>query len=234
MLQGTPPLLCRLAMVFDHSINPDASNGTFNHVCGNHITVNHYGPTIHLSLFGSAQSSHYPLRNSRKDLPLSASFSEVQCKGDPHITTYCSSETISVIQTDLGLIVQIMDLLAHCRVSSNTYLAIELKSLQKTLTLIVLAIQEYDARPLESLANRATPEVERCCSVLHELLGKIGGTWQPNFTGIYDMWKTVWWCRWGEDELIPLIRKLCVSRASLDGLLMALNLYVLLFFVDYY
>jgi hypothetical protein len=73
-------------------------------------------------------------------------------------------------------------------------LALELESLQITLTLTRLAIQMYENKPLsESLANTITPEVLGCLSVLWELFDRIDGTWVDlSITSIGGFWRRIW------------------------------------------
>jgi len=143
-----------------------------------------------------------------------------------------SSSAVAIIGTVVGLIETITDeLLVDSKQSSSMHrdLALELESLQRTLSLTRLAVQIYQDRPLgQSLANTITPEVLACLFTLQELLDHIGSTWLDLcITSASRFWRRIWGVRWDGDESTLLRKKLSSSRQSLQGLLMALHSYVL-------
>lgn len=212
-------------MDFDHPANFDARGGTFNNVHHdqhNNTTIN---VQIYFTLFGSKQTPH--------NVPLSSSNDQSRPKlsqGKASVTSPHSSDTTSVINIAVGLIVQITDLLIDRRDRSNNRrdLSHELKSLQQTLTLTGLAIRAYEESPLgHCLAHAIAPEISRCCGVLRELLDRVHNTWLGlDLTTIGELWRPVWWGRWDGDELVSLKNKLSVVRKSFERVLMALHSYV--------
>jgi hypothetical protein len=132
-----------------------------------------------------------------------------------------------------GLIDTIKQLMAdRTTIDSDHHLKHDLDTLRQTLTLARLAIDLFRSTPLgRSLAGCINPEVDRCCTVLQELLDSIRTYRQGLFTTyIRDLWYHVWWSGWGEDEFLSLRTKLLENQKSLEGFLMALQSYVLLFF----
>ena len=132
-----------------------------------------------------------------------------------------------------GLIDTIEQLMAdRTAIDSDHHLKHDLDTLRQTLTLARLALNFFRSTPLgRSLAGCINPEVERCCTVLQELLDSIRIYRQGLFaTYIRDLWYHVWWSGWGEDEFLALRTKLLENRKSLEGFLMALQSYVLPFF----
>jgi hypothetical protein len=101
----------------------------------------------------------------------------------------------------------------------------ELKLLQQFLILNQLAIQAYGNRPLgQSLANTINPAVHQCYTILQkELQDRAGTTWL-SLIGINDVWGSIWWNGWDDDELVSLKQRLCLSRRPLGKMLLALNL----------
>ena len=219
-------------MAFSGSRYTDASGSTFNDVGRDQThnsSINNYQSIhVHLSVSGSGPTLHHLLLDISDDVSSPASNSETVSRGRVLSTTYHSSEseTVFAVETVVGLIVQIMHLLIDRKHSASDRrdLELELKSLQQTLTLTGLAIQEYSDRPLgQSMANAITPHVEQCRVVLLDLLDRVNGTRQGLFsTNIRDLWRPVWWD--GED-LASLRMKLCRIRTSFGRLLMALNSY---------
>lgn len=141
--------------------------------------------------------------------------------------TGCTSDIAS------GLIDTIEQLLAdRTAIDSDHHLKHDLDTLRQTLTLATLAIDFFRSTPLgRSLTGCMNPEIERCCTVLRELLNSIRTYRQGLFaTYIRDLWYHVWWSGWGEDEFSALRNKLLENRKSLEGFLMALQSYVLPFF----
>jgi hypothetical protein len=122
----------------------------------------------------------------------------------------------------------------NCRQLSVGYwdLALELESLQKTLTLTRLVIQVYENKPLgNSLANTITPEILRCFAVLQELLNNLNGTCVDlsitSVSGVLRQIQRWFWCEEDEEKFTLLREQLSVSRQSFQGLLIALRSYVL-------
>jgi hypothetical protein len=138
-----------------------------------------------------------------------------------HSTVYRLSEVLFIIDTVVDLIIQITNLLVDPG-DHRRDLKLELKSLQQTLILIRLAIQEYDDRPLgQSLAYTITPEVHRCSTVLSELYDSIKGTGLRLLrTSIKDLWRSVWWSRPDVDSSEMKLRDI---RILLGGILSALS-----------
>lgn len=220
-------------MAFSHSSNTDARGSTFNCI-GRDQTHNRTTIIqINFSLFGSGQGSHLPIGfiDSDPSRPISGANTSPTNR---QLVTINHFDAFSDVDTAVGLIVQITHLLIDCRDTSNNHrdLAIELKSLHQTLTITGLAIKEYKGRPLgQSLANMIAPEVEQCCTVLREMLGRVNGTWLGlNNTTISSLWRPVWWRRWGGDEMVLLRRQLTHSRKALEGFLIAIHSYVFLIF----
>jgi hypothetical protein len=210
----------------------DARQSIFYEVGGDHITINH--THIHLSLCDGATEASLQAPNWSNGLLEPTSQFENWSQRYLRVATCYFVNAGTALITAIDLIVQITGLLVHRRDSSNIHpsLVLELKSLHQTLTLIGLAIKEYNNRPLgRSLANTITPEVERSCIILQELLNKISGAWQSlKFTSIGNLWRRVWWSRWDGDEMGSFRQKLCDTRNSLDGFLLALHSYVFLVF----
>ena len=146
------------------------------------------------------------------------------------IVSHSSSNAVGIIGTTVGLIEKITEQLMDCRQSSNAHLdlALELESLQMTLSLTRLAVQMYENKPLgQGLANTITPEVMRCYCILSELFDSINGTWlDVSINTIGGFWRRIWCAWWDGDEFSLSRRKLSYSRQSLQGLLMALRSYV--------
>jgi hypothetical protein len=220
-------------MDFSHS-NIDARQSSFNQVGGdwNQHTTIHKHTLISISCFGPRQINYHSLDNLSDVLPLVPVSSPKTLSPRCLITASCSSDTPRVVNTGIGLIVQITNRLIDRSDSSSNHqvLQLQLRSLQQILTLTGLAIQEYCDRPLgQSLAKTITPEVERCLLVLQELLEHADATWLGlAFTGIGDLWRHVWWGRWDGNEFTLLRKKLSDSRQSLERFLMALHSYVFL------
>jgi hypothetical protein len=146
------------------------------------------------------------------------------------IVSYSSSNVVGIVHAAVGLIEEITELLMDCRQSSKAHLdfALELESLQRTLSLTRLAIQMYENQPLgQSLANTIAPEVLRCYCALWELFDSINGTWlDVSINSIGGFWRRIWCAWWDGDEFSLSRQKLSYSRQSLQGLLTALRSYV--------
>jgi hypothetical protein len=123
--------------------------------------------------------------------------------------------------------VQITDKLIDRRDASINHrdLQGQLKSLQQTLIMIRLAVNEYQNGPLgPCLINVISPEMARCCIGLQELLLRVNDTCIGlKFTKIGSFWRPVWRERWEGDEMISLRRHLYRSSKLFGGLLMALH-----------
>lgn len=224
-------------MAFSRSRYADARRSTFNDVGHDQTIVYNSGPTvhnvhIHFSLFGSAQTPHHlppsPRTSNDDNSNILQPTSESRTSSQRRlVTTHHFSETAFVVETAVGLIVEIATVLIDRRdVSNNNWdFELELKSLRQTLSLTGLAVQEYRHSPLgQSLANTITPEAEQCCAVLRDLLHGIDDTRQGlNSTIINRLWRLVWRERWDGDELTLLRMKLFRIRKSLNGFLKALN-----------
>jgi hypothetical protein len=219
-------------MDFSHS-NIDARQSSFNQVGGDwhqHTTI-HKHTIISLSCFGPRQINYYSLDNLSDVMPLVPVSSPKTLSPRCHITSaHSSSDLLRVVDTGIGLIVQISNRLIDRSDSSSNHqvLQLQLRSLQQILTLTGLAIHEYCDRPLgQSLTNTITPEVEQCLLVLQELLAQADATWLGlAFTGIGDLWRHVWWGRWDGNEFALLRKRLSDSRQSLERFLLALHSYV--------
>ena len=220
-------------MAFKKSRYTDASRSTFNDVgrdqIQNNTIINHQTIHVHLSASGSGQTLQH-LHNISNDLPRLTPNFDTLSQGNVLSTMY---QTVSAVETVVGLIIQITHLLMDRRNARNNHrdMELELNSLQETLTLAKLAIQAYGDRPLgRSLANTITPQVERCRVVLLQLLDGVNSTRQGLFfTSIRDLWRPVWRKRWDGDELASLRMKMCRIRMSLGGVLMVLNSYTFTF-----
>ena len=219
-------------MAFKKSRYTDASRSTFNDVgrdqIQNNTIINHQTIHVHLSASGSGQTLQH-LRNISNDLPRLTPNFDTLSQGNVLSTTY---QTVSAVETVVGLIVQITHLMDRSNDGNNHRdMELELNSLQQTLTLAKLAIQAYGDRPLgQSLANTITPQVERCRVVLLELLDGVNSTRQGLFfTSIRNLWHPVWRKRWDGDEVASLRMKMHGIRMLLGGFLMALNSYAFTF-----
>ena len=229
-------------MVLNHARNVDARGGTFNNVQRDQHQTNNNNVTtfnrpniqisLNFSLFGSQTQNHLP-PNFCNNLSEPSGHDTIS-QGRLLVTSSHSSDAVSGIDSGIGLIVQITNLLIDHRDSSNTQrdLAVELKSLHQTLTLTGFAIQEYEDRPLgQSLAHMIAPSIERCCAVLQELFDRVSGTLLGlDLTRISDLWRPVWWGRWDGDELASLKKTLAEIRRLLESFLMALHSYVIIGF----
>ena len=207
----------------------DARQSTFNYAGRDQITVhNHIHYHIYISPYSSRLRRH-PFAIDIGDHPsLSIGSSEPLPEG--HLITYGSSDAVGIVNAAVGLVDQITDILMECTQSLSIHrcLALELESLQKTLTISGLVINKYGDRPLgQSLANTITPEVLRILSVLEELFGCICGAWLDfSFTSVGGLCRRIWWSMWGRNEFAGLRRRLSHTRQSLQALLMALHSYV--------
>jgi hypothetical protein len=214
----------------NHS-NTDARHSNFIHVGRDqHNVTNNY--RIYFCLFDPQQMAHHVSNSLSNNLLRLVSSPEILSPGS--LVTHRSelSNAVAIVDTVVGLIDKIADLLMECTDFSNGLrdLALEFESLQKTLTLTRLVIRKYDNKPLgQVLIKTVTPEVVQCFIVLQELLGNVDGTWLGfNVTSISNLWRRIWWGRWDGDEFAMLKMRLSGSRQSLQGLLMALHSYVLL------
>jgi hypothetical protein len=191
-----------LLISIDHSNYTDARGSNFSDVHRDQIQY-HNNITINFSLFSSRQTqthNHIALDCSN-DLSPSTSDADILSRRRPLIIashdSHHSVDTASgsAIGTSIGLIIQITSLLTGRGNSSNSHrdLESELKSLQQTLTLTGLAVQEYETRPLgRSLAHAVTPEIGRCCAILQKLRDSANGTLLGlNCTSISDLWRSV-------------------------------------------
>jgi hypothetical protein len=216
-------------MFFHQPNDVDASGSNFFDIGGDQTTVNNVNVHIHLSLFGSGRRPRHlhTSRNDDHDMSWSNSGPDASPQESAPTGAVPSPATDLTVDTAVRLVVQITKLLVDRRGSLNTHrdLELKLKLLHQTLILTELAIQEYNDRLLgKILANTITPEVERCCIVLLELLDKVNCTRQGlASTSISNLWQPVFGSRWKGDELASLKTKLCRIQRSLGGFLMALN-----------
>ena len=136
------------------------------------------------------------------------------------------SDANGMVDTTTNLIDQIRPFLLDRNYSSNTLhdVALELESLQQTLTLIKPTIQKYNNTPLgQSLANIITPEISRCFGALQQLLGSINDIRLClSSTSIGHLWRLVWRVML-RDEFASVRKKLSISRQSLQILLFTLH-----------
>jgi hypothetical protein len=223
-------------MLFDHSSHVDARDAiisaagrdqsnihTHIQTCNLYITLDPTPPLLRSLELGLPRTIDYGLLHSTSD-------HEVLSQRHPYSIANPLPDVGLVVDVAGGLIIRITTLLIDPRDPSNNCrdFELELKSLQRTLTLIRLAIQEYDDRPLgRSLAHTITPVVQKCSILLSELLDKVNGTELHLLrTSIKGLWRPVWWSRWADDDVAPLRMKLRDTRISLGGILSALNSYV--------
>ena len=204
-------------MAFSHASYVDARQSTFTH----DQTIQNY-VTIIISPSVSPKRPRIAV-DTIDTLPQPIGTSLKEC-----IVSHSSSNAVGIIGTIVGLIEKITEQLMDCRQSSNLDWALELESLQRTLSLTRLAVQMYENKPLgQTLANTITPEVLRCCCVLLELFDSINGTWlDVSINSIGGFWHRIWCAWWDGDEFSLSRQKLSYSRQSLQGLLMALQSYV--------
>ena len=174
-----------------------------------------------------------PQRNHRVSIADTPIYSHESSLARQIPVTYTPSNAVFVVGAVVDLIEKITELLMDSRQSSiaggHRELALELESLQMTLTLTRRAIQMYENKPMgQSLVNTITPEVLGCLFALRELFDRIDGTWLDlSITSIGGLWRRIWTVCWDRDTFPLLRRKLSYSRQSLQGLLMALHWYVL-------
>jgi hypothetical protein len=218
-------------MDFSHS-NIDARQSAFNQVGRdqwNQYTVHIHRQTV--INIGQGQTHYHFPDNLSHVLPRPVSGPETLPQRYVSTTTYCSSDTLPIVDPSISLIIQITNrLINHNDSSNHQILQLQLRSLQQILTLTGLAIHEYCDTPLgQSLAKTMAPEVERCFLALQELLDQVNATWL-GLAGIGDLWRQVWRGRWDGDEFNLLRRKLFHSRQSLERFLMELHSYVLFLF----
>jgi hypothetical protein len=204
----------------------DARQSTFNQVGGDQTTIIHNHLTIILPPGLSRRRSCLAIDIADT---LSLPIRGTETSSHEILGRYSSSSTIALIGTAVDLVEQIAELLMDCTQTPDGLwdLALELESLQRTLTLIRLAIQMYDNQPLGySLTNTITPEVLRCFFILRELFDSVDGAWlDVTITSIFGFWRRIRWAMLGEDNF-ALLKKLSASRQSLQALLVALYSYV--------
>jgi hypothetical protein len=224
-------------MTFDHSSNIDAREATIN-TAGrdqSNIQINNYH--VYINLDSAPERALHLLHSVGIGLPNDTNCRPLRPAPDYQVSQRSLhsivnrlSEVLFIIDLAVDLIVRITNLLVDPEDPSNNRrdLKLELKSLQQTLILIRLAIQEYDDRPLgQSLAYTITPEVQRCTTVLSELYDLIKGTGlRLLHTSIKDLWRPVWWSKWLDSDVASLKMKLRDIRISLGGILSALHSYV--------
>jgi hypothetical protein len=148
---------------------------------------------------------------------------------------YTSSSAVAHVAAVVDLIDKISELLLDCRLSSNGHLdlALELESLQMTMTLTRFVLQMYENQPLgQSLANTITPGIQECVFVLQELLDSIDDTWlDVSISSVGGFCLRIWRAWLDGDEFSLLRKKLSDSRQPLQGLLTALRSYVSFVFI---
>jgi len=215
-------------MPFDHSSHVDAREAIINAVgrdqsnihiqtCNLYITLDQTPPLLRSLELGLPKSIDYGPSRSTSDHEVLSQRHHYSPLPDVGLVVDIAVELIIRITT---LLIDPKDPSSNCR-----DFELELKSLQRTLTLIRLAVQEYNNRPLgRSLAHTITPVVQKCSTLLSELLDKVNGTELHLLrTSIKALWRPVWWSRWADDEVAPLKMKLRDTRISLGGILSALN-----------
>ena len=221
-------------MAFRNRAYVDARHSTINQAGRDQTTVhNHFVVNNNIYIFpqSSRQRPHYVSSNH----PSLTSIGSPGTSPKRRLITYSPSDVVSIIDTAVSFIDQIADILLmeNTQLSSTGHrdLALELESLQKTLTTSRLVIHKYDDQPLgQSLSNAIAPEVVQCLLALGELVESVDRVW-PDFsiTSIGGLCRHLWWTTLVRNELCLLRKKLSYSRQSLQGLLMALQSYVLFF-----
>jgi hypothetical protein len=221
-------------MAFSHAGYVDARQSNFNQIGRDYHQTTFHNPTIHYHIYLSPSRS--PRRPHRIAIdiadPLSPliGITDITPQGRP--VTYSSSDAVGIIGASIGLVDQITDSMTGYGQSSNGHrdLALELGSLQRTLTLARLAIQVYDDKCLgQSLTNTMTPGALRCFFELQELLDSINGSWLDfSITSVGGLCRRIWSTVFDGDVFASSKKKLSYHRQSLQGLLMALRSYVLL------
>ena len=209
-------------------VNVNASQSTFNEV-GRDQTINHFTYFIYASQPppGLEQTLPHP-----SDLSWPASSSNAISRGNDLISTYHTSEDVSVVDITTDLIEKIVQLL----ISGESWdkirnLKLELELLHLTLFSTRSAIQIFKDTPLDqSVANTINPTVWQCFIILQEVFDHINCYRDGVLsTTINFLWLQV--CLNGLDmgKLGLLRLKLSACRESLDGFLMALSSYVSVF-----
>ena len=213
----------------------DARQSTFNQIAGDQTTIIHNHITIIVPARGLSGS-----RTGRSRLAIDVADALSLPTHGPETSSseshgilgrWSPSSTIAIIGAAGDLIEQIVDslLMDDCTHSPDGLwdLALELESLQRTLTLIRLAIQMYGDEPLGySLTNTIAPEVLQCFFLLRELFDSLDGAWLDiTITSICGFWRRIHWALCGEDKF-AFLKRLTASRQSLQALLVALYSYV--------
>jgi hypothetical protein len=223
-------------MPFDHSSHVDARDAIISAAGRDQSNINTHIQTCNLYI--TLDQTLPLLRSFELGLPKSIDYSPSHSTSDHEVLSQKRLYSITnplpdvgrlglVVDIAVGLIIRITSVLVDPMDRSNNCrdFELDLKLLQRTLTLIRLAIQEYDDRPLgRSLAHTITPVVQKCSTILSELLNKVNGTELHLLrTSIRGLWRPVWWSRWADDEVAPLKMKLRDTRISLSRILSALN-----------
>jgi hypothetical protein len=210
----------------------DARQSTFIQA-GRDQTTHHHHHHCHIYIFPrSSPLRHHIALDVREKPSLPIGDSEVLPQA--RRAAYSAHEALALVSAAVVLIDQITELLMDHRQSSSSYLdlALEFESLQRTLTLTRLVIHLYDNKPLgQGLVNSITPEVRRCVIILQDLLDSIDGAWLDfSITSVGGLCLRIRWARLLGVEFSSVRKKLCHSRQSFQGLLIALHSYVLLVF----
>jgi hypothetical protein len=210
-------------------VNVDANQSTFNYV-GRDQTTNHFTYFIYTSQPppGSEQTLPHP-HNLCSDLSWPASSPKAVSRGNDLISTYHTSEDVSVVDITTNLTEKIVQLL----ISGESWdkfrdLKLELESLHLTLFSTRSAVQIFKDTPLDqSVANTINPTVGQCFIILQEVFDHINRYRDGVLsTTINFLWPQVCLNGWDMGKLGSLILKLSACRELVDGFLMALSSYV--------
>ena len=223
MAQPTSASIDSLSNMATHAGLVDARHGTFIQAGRDQTTIHH-----HYHIYISPHSSRSRRNRIAIDISPSPPAGNRNALPTASLVTYPSHEAVAYVSAAIVLIDRITDLLMD-RTQSYMALALEIESLQKTLTLTELVIQNYKNTPLgQGLANTITPKVQQCVFVLQDLFDRIDGDWLDfSITSVGGLWLRFWWDMLCWDEFSSEKKRLCITRQSLQGLLMALHSYVL-------
>jgi hypothetical protein len=215
-------------MAFSHSKDVHASRSTFNDVGRDQLHVFNHGGVhfINYTVVNSPSSSEQTAQDP--PWPTSCPGSSLQGTVDP-IPMNHSSVLMSILDTAVGLIVDIVGVLHIESVDEHRHLERELELLSQSLILTRSALQVYEHTLLgHSLAKTIYPRVTRCHAVLTDMHAKITRYQEGlHSTSIRSLWRQVWLSGWDRDELGKSRMELSACQEPLNSFLIALNSYVL-------
>jgi hypothetical protein len=215
-------------MAFSHSKDAHASRSTFNDVGRDQHVFSHAG--VHIINYTVVNSPSISEQTAQHP-PWPTSCPRTSLQGtEDLIPMNHSSVLMSILDTAVGLIVDIVSVLHIESVDEHQHLERELKLLSQSLILTRSALQVYEHTLLgHSLAKTIYPEVTRCHVVLTDMHAKTTRYRESlHSTSIRGLWHQVWLSGWDRDELAKSRMELSSCQEPLNSFLVALNSYVLL------